>query len=54
MGTKEKNVFTKALPEASVIAGTVAGYYFVGIPMWGLGLIALGILAFKTYRQKLN
>ncbi len=35
--------------EAGVIVGTVIGHYTLGIPVWGLGLIALAALAGKIY-----
>lgn len=36
-------------PEASVILGTMAGYYLIDLPVWALGLIALVVLAGKIY-----
>lgn len=52
--SETKNFVQRMLPEGYIIAGVVILYYAINVPVWGLGLIAIGILAFKTYRQTLN
>ena len=50
----KKNVLIGMVPEAGVILGVMAGYYFLDIPVWALGLISFAILAGKTYWQSLT
>lgn len=54
MKNKEKNLLIKIAPEAGVIGGVIAGHYLLDIPVWGLGVIALVVLAGKTYWQSIR
>ena len=50
----KKKMLLEVAPEAGVIAGAMAGYYLLDIPVWGLGLISFAVLAGKISWQSLT